>query len=118
MIVNNLFSNISCDAAEELVEQLAGNRHVRIERLVSSGHASPPDFWYDQAEREWVVVLQGEARLEFQEDGSTPNRIVEMKPGDWVNIPPRRKHRVEWTLPNQSTVWLAVFFSGDPANDD
>ena len=42
---------------------------VRIERIISHGHASPADFWYDQAQHEWVIVLKGAARLQF-EDGT------------------------------------------------
>lgn len=55
--------------------------NVRIERIVSHGHASPEGFWYDQEQHEWVIVLKGAARLRF-EDG-----IVEMMPGDFINIP-------------------------------
>ena len=53
----NLFADIPNALPEELIEVLAENRHVRIDRIVSTGHASPEGFWYDQAE--WVVVLKG-----------------------------------------------------------
>ncbi len=46
--MNNLFADLSADLSEELVEVLAENKHVRIERIVSTGHASPDGFWYDQ----------------------------------------------------------------------
>ena len=62
----------------------------------------PPEFWYDQPQHEWVIVLKGAARLEF-EDG-----MVEMKPGDFINIPAFKKHRVDWTTPDEPTVWLGV----------
>jgi hypothetical protein len=26
------------------------------ERIISHDHASPADFWYDQARHEWVIV--------------------------------------------------------------
>ncbi|MEZ6091453.1 MAG: cupin domain-containing protein [Pirellulaceae bacterium] len=68
-------------------------------------HASPEGFWYDQEENEWVVVLKGEAALLF-EDGES----VQMMPGDHVLIPAHRKHRVQWTTPDEPTVWLAVFY--------
>jgi cupin 2 domain-containing protein len=61
-------------------------------------------FWYDQPEHEWVMVLTGAARLQFGD------RAVEMKAGDWINIPANQKHRVEWTSPDEPTVWLAVFY--------
>lgn len=94
----------SAPLADELTELLVGAGQVRIERIVSQGHVSPPDFWYDQDEHEFVLLVQGAARLRF-EDGT-----VDLTPGDWLNIPARRRHRVEWTAPDQKTVWLAVFY--------
>jgi len=106
--VNNLFADLPDSIPDELVEVLAENRLVRIERIVSIGHASPKGLWYDQEEYEWVVVLQGEARLLFEGDAEP----VHMKPGDHINIPAHRKHRVEWTRPDEPTVWLGVFYAG------
>jgi cupin 2 domain-containing protein len=89
---------------EELTETLVENRHVRIERIVSHGHASPAGFWYDQGQHEWVIVLQGAATLRFED------QTLDMKAGDFVNIPAHVKHRVEWTTPDEPTIWLAVFY--------
>ena len=100
----NLFSELSSSLPEELIEKLVDTQDVRIERIVSTGHASQPDFWYDQAESEWVVVLRGEAVLAFE------NETLIMKPGDYILIPPHCKHRVNSTSQKESTVWLAVFF--------
>jgi cupin 2 domain-containing protein len=102
----NLRQNVPSELAEELVEVLATGAGTRIERIVSTGHASPPGFWYDQDESEWVVVLQGKARLVIE--GATEPR--ELTPGDWVNIPAHVRHRVEWTTDKEPTVWLAVFY--------
>jgi len=102
--MNNLFSDIATDLPDELTEVLAASESVRVERIVSYGHASPQDFWYDQDSHEWVVVLSGAAKLRF-EDGT-----VEMKPGDYINIPAHKRHRVEWTTPDEPTVWLAVHY--------
>jgi cupin 2 domain-containing protein len=77
---------------------------VRIERIVSTGQASPPGFWYDQPDDEFVVLLTGGARLRF-EDGEV---TLDMKPGDWVEIPAHVRHRVESTQADPPTVWLAV----------
>ena len=107
--MNNIFANLPTDFPEELVEVLAENKHVRIERIVSTGHASPDEFWYDQEEHEWVVVLKGEAKLLFEGDDDP----IHMRPGDFVNIPAHRKHRVEWTTPDEPTVWLAVHYSNE-----
>jgi cupin 2 domain-containing protein len=78
---------------------------VRIERIVSHGQASPPGFWYDQDEAEFVTVLAGAAQLRFA-DGEA----LTMHPGDWAEIAAHRRHRVEWTDPEHPTVWLVVFY--------
>ncbi len=103
--MNNVFSDIPADLGDEFFESLAASEQVTIERIVSKGHASPDEGWYDQDRHEFVLVLKGSARLEF-EDGSTS----EMTAGDWVNIPANRKHRVAWTDETTETVWLAVHF--------
>jgi cupin 2 domain-containing protein len=33
-----------------------------------------------------------------------------MRPGDYVHIPAHQRHRVEWTEPDQKTVWLALHY--------
>jgi cupin 2 domain-containing protein len=91
---------------QELVRTLINDANVRIERIVSHGHASPEGFWYDQNQHEWVVVLKGAARLRFEGE----DQPVEMKPGDFATIPAHKKHRVEWTMPDEPTVWLAVHY--------
>src|SRR3979490_2292301 len=101
---SNLFADLPGHLPGELLTTLLDDANVRIERIVSHGHASPQGFWYDQEQHEWVVVLKGAARLRF-EDGT-----VEMKPGDCLNIPAHQKHRVEWTTPDEPTIWLAVFY--------
>lgn len=103
--MNNLFTDLPTNLSEELVEVLAGNNNVRVERIVSAGHASPEGFWYDQEQAEWVVILKGRAKLRFE------NEVLEMKPGDFVNIPAHQRHRVEWTTPGEPTVWLAVHYA-------
>ena len=82
------------------------HRQVRIERIVSTGQASPPGFWYDQDWGEWVVLLSGAARLRLAEEAEARR----LAPGDWVDIPAHCRHRVEWTDPDQPTVWLAVHY--------
>ena len=100
----SLFAQIPDAIPNELTETLAQAQGVRIERIVSHGHASSPDFWYDQEENEFVLLIQGAARLRFE------NELVTMNPGDWLDIPAHRQHRVEWTAPDQPTIWLAVFY--------
>jgi len=88
------------------VERIAWRKGTRIERIVSRGHCSAAGFWYDQAETEWVLLVQGAARIRFEEN----DEVVEMKPGDHLTIPARAKHRVEWCPPDQDTIWIAVFY--------
>lgn len=107
--VNNLFKDLPNSIPEELVDVLTQSSNVRIERIVSTGHATADGDWYDQDQHEWVVVLKGEARLLFQGD----SRPRAMNVGDHVLIPAHRKHRVHWTTPDEPTVWLAVFFNAD-----
>lgn len=107
MTFTNLFADLPANLPKELVTTLIEAGDVRIERIISHGHASPPDFWYDQGQSEWVIVLKGAARLQF-EDG-----MVEMKVGDFVNIPAFKKHRVDWTTPDEPTVWLGVRYNAD-----
>jgi cupin 2 domain-containing protein len=90
--------------SDELCTTLLDAGVVRIERIVSHGHASPEGFWYDQDQHESVMVLKGAARLRFEDEA------VEMKPGDFLNIPAHKKHRVEWTTPDEPTIWLAVHY--------
>lgn len=105
MNAGDLFHDLPADLPEELVETLVEGDGVRIERIVSTGHASPEGFWYDQPGREFVLVVRGRARLEF-DDGET----LDLEPGGWADIPPHRHHRVAWTAPDEPTVWLAVHF--------
>ncbi len=99
--VKNIFASTAAAGGGERFLTLFENPAVKIERIVSNSHSSPPDFWYDQAEDEWVIVLRGGAVLEL--DGGAP---VELKAGDYVTIPGHVKHRVRQTGPE--TVWLAV----------
>ena len=105
MHVGSLNTPAVMPASGEFFEALVQRPGVRIERIVSHGHCSPAGFWYDQEEAEWVMVVQGEARLRFEQG----DRVVELKSGDWVEIAARERHRVEWTTPERETVWLAVF---------
>lgn len=105
---NNILRDLPHAIPEEVVTRLLMSSGIRIERIVSHGQASPPGFWYDQEEGEWVLVLAGAAVLEIEGQAET----TPLGPGDYIDIPPRRRHRVAWTDPGQPTVWLAVFYTG------
>jgi cupin 2 domain-containing protein len=101
----NLLRDLPDARAGEVTDGLLTAPGLRIERIVSHGQASPPGFWYDQAQAEWVLLLKGAARLRFADE---PSEHV-LGPGDWLHIAAHRRHRVEWTDPAEATVWLAVF---------
>ena len=104
----NLYMNSPTPAdGSEFVQTLLARSGARIERIVSTGQSSPVGFWYDQAQIEWVAVLQGEALLRV-EDEPAPRRLVA---GDWITIAAHRRHRVDWTTPDTPTVWLAVYLT-------
>jgi cupin 2 domain-containing protein len=102
----NLLHDIPDARAGEITDTLVARPDLRIERIVSLGQASPTGFWYDQAETEWVLLLAGAARLRFADEPEARS----LGPGDWVEIAPHRRHRVDWTDPAKPTVWLAVFY--------
>lgn len=100
----NIFENISQDKENEQFLKIIKNNTVRIERIVSTGQISPDNFWYDQDENEFVVLLEGCAILEFED------KECELKKGDCINIESHIKHRIKYTDINGPTIWLAVFY--------
>lgn len=99
--VKNIYASPADLSSGEIITRLWGNSSTRIERIVSHSHQSPPGFWYDQDEDEWVMVLSGSAELEFVGD-----EVVSLKEGDYLLIPRHVRHRVART--GAETVWLAV----------
>ena len=99
--VDNLFANLPELYESEQSLSLFENPSIKVQRIVSQSYSSPPGFWYDQDEDEWVIVVRGEATLEFE-----GGELVRMKEGDYVTIPHHVKHRVQQT--DARTIWLAV----------
>jgi cupin 2 domain-containing protein len=106
MKVRSIFFSIPDRVPDEMFEDIVHSDAVRIERIISEAHATPEGYWYDQEKSEWVMVLKGSAGLLFE--GS--DAIIVMGPGDYVDIPAHKKHRVEWTDPSEKTIWLAVHY--------
>jgi cupin 2 domain-containing protein len=103
----NLFADVpAASAGEEAFSEIFARPGLKIERIISQGQTSPPKFWYDQACNEWVIVLKGSATLQFADEPATRA----LGEGDYIFIPARKRHRVEWTDPQQLTIWLAVYF--------
>jgi len=103
---NNLFSIIPGEIPQEITEVLLRTPEFHLERIVSSGQATPPGEWYDQDTHEWVVLLSGAAGLLFAGE----DRVRVLRPGDYVLIPAHCRHRVAWTDPEEKTVWLALHY--------
>ncbi len=103
-MTRNLFSNLPAGLPEELFTVLAENENVKIERIVSDGHASPEGFWYDQDQNEWVLLISGSAVLMVE------NERVELNPGDYLLLPAHQRHRVESTSATEKTIWLAIYY--------
>ncbi|RLA25641.1 MAG: phosphoribosylaminoimidazole carboxylase [Gammaproteobacteria bacterium] len=91
---------------EELFTCILQHNNLKIERIVSRGHASPNDEWYDQDHQEWILLIQGEAELEFADK----SQLVKLQAGDYLLIPAHCKHRVNRTNPEKDTIWLAIHF--------
>jgi cupin 2 domain-containing protein len=103
-LTTNIFADIPSSLPEELFTSLLKRDSVHIERIVSKGHSTPPEQRYNQTWDEWVIVLEGQAILLYEQN----LQKLPMTAGDYVLIPAHTKHRVEWTTPDSHTVWLAV----------
>jgi len=103
-LVNNIFGDIPNNVPSEIFEILLSKSGIKIERIISQGQCSSKDDWYDQTQDEWVILLEGQAELQFEHNLA----IVVLNPGDYVLIPAHTKHRVHWTDPEIKTIWLAI----------
>lgn len=103
--MENIFSSLPDKLEHELFEELLNYKNIRIERIVSHGHTSPENGWYDQEENEWVIVVEGAGTILFETGVE-----VNLKKGDYLNIPAHIRHKVIWTDPNGITIWLAIHY--------
>ncbi len=104
----NIFENIKINKDKEQFNDIINTKDVRIERIVSNGQISEQDFWYDQNENEFVVVLKGRAILQIKQNNEIKEYVL--NEGDYLNIQANIKHRVKYTSLDEPTVWLAVFY--------
>ena len=104
----NIFKNLPISMADESFEAIINTENILVERIVSWGHSSPPNFWYDQDKDEWILLLQGRACIKFQKG----NKKIVLNSGDHLTIPAHAKHRVEWTDAEGQTIWLAMHYRG------
>jgi len=104
-ILANIFSNIPSELPNEIFEDIILTDKLRVERIISNGHTSPDNGWYDQSENEWVMVLSGYGVIEYVNGDK-----FTLKQGDYLHIKANEKHRVIETSANETTVWLAIFY--------
>ena len=100
----NIFEEIIIDKSKEKFFEIFKNETIKIEKIVSNGQKSPDNFWYEQEQSEFVLLLEGFAILEFED------KEIELKKGDCLNIKAMQKHRVKFTSLDEPTIWFAVFY--------
>ena len=101
--MSNIFNLPSSLSNQELFESIVSNDNILIERIISTGQATPPGEWYNQDKDEWVILLQGEATLSYEDRSQ-----IKLTVGDYLFIPAHQKHRVEYTSASPPCIWLAV----------
>jgi cupin 2 domain-containing protein len=101
--VTNIFQLGPDGAVGEQVTRLLDSPAFKLEQIVSNGEASAKDFWYDQPEAEWVLLVHGKATLRFAGE-----ELLELGAGDSLLIPACSKHRVDSCSPD--ALWLALHF--------
>src|SRR3546814_3255083 len=99
--MNNVFEGIPANSAEEIFTDILLRPGVRIERIISTGQATPENAPYDQDHDEWVLFLKGAAWLWIDGEGEST-----LRPGDHVLIPARRLHPVPLTDTNEANLFL------------
>ena len=95
----NIFSEIPDRLKDELFEDIISSKNIKIERIISDGHTSPKNGWYESKQNEWVILLQGEAILSFDKGDDLTLNV-----GDYVNIPSLKKHKVSYTSKSQKSI--------------
>jgi cupin 2 domain-containing protein len=104
--MSSIFNLDKCQLlGDEVFEEIIRNKNVRIERIISNGQTSPEGFWYDQPENEWVILLQGEAKITFNDGKET-----RLQKGDYLFLPSHQKHNISYTSKEPACIWLAVFW--------
>lgn len=101
----NIFSNSVINSKEEIFNTIFLGKNINIEQIISSGQTSPETGWYDQQQNEWIILLEGEAKIEFDD-----HKIKHLQKGDYLLIPAHCKHKVTYTSALPKCIWLAVFF--------
>lgn len=96
--MGNLYENALPPATGERFDTLLSHRGLVIERIVSTSRIASQA--YVQEQDEWVVLLQGEARLDVA------GRELALRAGDYLFLPSRTPHTVLQV--SDGALWLAV----------
>lgn len=100
-----IYNTDGVDLTDEYFQKIGGDEDITIERIISKGHVTPSDKWYDQELNEFVLLLRGSARILFEGEEE-----IKLNVGDYLTIPSNKRHRVTWTDPAIETFWLAVHY--------
>jgi cupin 2 domain-containing protein len=104
------------------IDSWVETKNLRVERVVAHGQASLDVASCETPVNQFVLLLEGEARLEVETEKVNlmpgtgrllENVKVNLTPGDHILIPQHTRHRVDWTSPDRETVWLTVYFGGN-----
>lgn len=101
----NFFNSLNLKSNKEQFTELIKGRSFTAEKIISNGFKSPENKWMSEVNDEWVILLKGRAKLEF-ESGD----IINLKSGDYLRIPAKTKHRVLYTSKKPFCYWLAIHF--------
>ena len=93
----NIFDLKDLSEKEEVVRILAEGKNVKIEKIISTGQTTD---WQESEQNEFVILVQGEAEIEYFEDK-----------GDTILINRGEKHRVSYTSKNPCCIWICIFFN-------
>jgi len=104
MNLNNFFTDLPI-SNNEVTEDILKNSKFKIERIISRGHITAEGEWYDQETDEWVMLLTGSSIIKFDD-----NIEIKMEPGDFLNIPAHKKHRVIYTDNQTESIWLTIHY--------
>lgn len=101
--IKNFFENLpSVKNGEELIETISESSSIKVERIISNNSIAPKNGWFEQENEEWVMLIQGSAKIQFQE------KEIELFTGDTLFIPAKTKHKVTYTSSIPICIWLAI----------
>ena len=96
--VSNLFNYELPERDKEIITTLLKHKNIEVKRIVSNSLITPNTF--KQKEDEFVILLEGSAKLEIN------GEIKTLKRGDFLFIPANTKHTLLKT--NKKAIWLAI----------